>query len=77
MLRLLVHSANFVLEYANTSTSLHNDLKAMATKQVGFLRNNFDVEVFLSVTQATCEEQNRKPPNVRRACTFWLLGEMF
>lgn len=46
VLRLLVRSANFTLDYANTSTSLHNDLKARATSQVGFRRNNHDVEVF-------------------------------
>ena len=46
VLRLLVSSASFTLEYANTSTSWHNDLKAMATNQVGFRRNNHDVEVF-------------------------------
>ena len=56
-----MRSAYFTLDYANTSTSLHNDLKAMATNQVGFLRNNFDVEVFLSVTQVTWEEH--KSPN--------------
>ena len=46
VLRLLVRSASFTLDYANTSTSLHNDLKAMATNQVSFRRNNHDVEVF-------------------------------
>ena len=46
VLRLLVRSASFTLDYANTSTSLHNHLKARATNQVGFRRNNHDVEVF-------------------------------
>lgn len=46
VLRLLVRSASFILDYANTSTSLHNNLKARATNQVGFRKNNRDVEVF-------------------------------